>query len=134
MAAALAKTPEGAGLDWKVSYQSRVGPLKWIGPSTEEEIARAGRARTPLVVCPIAFVSEHVETLVELDIDFRERAESAGVPAYVRVATVGTEPAFINGLARLVRGAQPGTVCGAGVRLCPPDRKRCICSAGAGSR
>lgn len=134
VAAALAKTPEGESLDWKVCYQSRVGPLKWIGPSTEEEIVRAGRDQAPLVVCPIAFVSEHVETLVELDIDFRERAEAAGVPAYVRVGTVGTEPAFIDGLARLVRGAPQGISCGAGSRICAADRKRCICARGAGSR
>jgi ferrochelatase len=134
VAATLAKAPEGADLDWKVCYQSRVGPLKWIGPSTEEEIARAGRDRVPLVVCPIAFVSEHVETLVELDIDFRQRAEAVGVPAYIRVATVGTESSFIEGLAGLVRGAKPGTGCGTGGRLCPPDRKRCICATGNGTR
>ncbi len=54
---------------------------------------------------PIAFVSEHSETLVELDIDYRHLAEQAGVPGYVRVPTVGTTPAFIAGLAALVRAA-----------------------------
>lgn len=134
VAAAVEQTPEGADLDWTVCYQSRVGPLKWIGPSTEEEIVRAGKDRVPLVVCPIAFVSEHVETLVELDIDFRERAEAVGVPAYIRVAAVGTEAPFIEGLAQLVRGAKPNTASATGGRLCPADRRRCICATGARAR
>ncbi len=78
------------GLDWQVCYQSRVGPLEWIGPATDAEIRRAGSEGVPLVVAPISFVSEHSETLVELDIDYRDLAESSGVPAYHRVATVGT--------------------------------------------
>ncbi len=134
VAGALAATPEGRELDWKVCYQSRVGPLKWIGPSTEEEIVRAGRDQVPLVVCPIAFVSEHVETLVELDIDFRERAEAVGIPAYIRVGAVGTEPHFIDGLARLVRNARPGVACATGARLCPTDHKRCAFALGVGRR
>ena len=92
-------------LDWLLSYQSRVGPLKWIGPATEEEVERAGADNVPLVVVPIAFVSEHSETLVELDIEYRELAETCGVPAYHRVPTVDAEEAFIEGLARLVREA-----------------------------
>ena len=95
------------GLDWQVCYQSRVGPLEWIGPETEAEIRRAGAQGVPLVVAPISFVSEHSETLVELDLDYRKVAEESGVPAYFRVTTVGVEPAFISGLARLVRGAPP---------------------------
>lgn len=92
------------GLDWVVCYQSRVGPLKWLGPYTDAEIRRAGADGVPLVVAPISFVSEHSETLVELDLDYRELAERSGVPAYLRVATVGVEPAFVAGLAALVRG------------------------------
>lgn len=90
------------GLDWVVSYQSRVGPLEWIKPYTEAEIRRAGAEGISLVVVPIAFVSEHSETLVELDIEYRHLAKDAGVPDYHRVPAVGTEPAFIAGLARLV--------------------------------
>ncbi len=67
-------------LDWRVCYQSRVGPLEWIGPSTDAEIARAGAEGRPVVVVPIAFVSEHSETLVELDIEYRRLAEDKGVP------------------------------------------------------
>ena len=60
-----------------------------------------------VVVAPISFVSEHSETLVELDIDYRRVAENCGVPAYRRVPTVGTDPRFIAALADLVRGEWP---------------------------
>jgi ferrochelatase len=93
------------GLDWRVCYQSRVGPLTWVGPETPDEIRRAGAERRPLVVAPISFVSEHSETLIELDQDYRRLALACGVPDYRRVATVGTAPEFIAGLARLVAGA-----------------------------
>lgn len=93
------------GLDWTVCYQSRVGPLAWIGPATDNEIRRAGHEGRPLVVAPIAFVSEHSETLVELDRDYRALAERCGVPSYVRVPTVAASAAFIAGLAQTVREA-----------------------------
>jgi ferrochelatase len=96
------------GIDWQVCYQSRVGPLEWIGPATDDEIRRAGRQGIPLVVAPISFVSEHSETLVELDQDYHELAAAAGVPAYFRVRTVGVEPDFIALLAMLVRKARTG--------------------------
>jgi ferrochelatase len=97
---------DGLGeIDWSICYQSRVGPLKWIGPSTDAEIRRAGADKVAVVVYPLAFVSEHSETLVELDIDYRLLADEVGVPTYIRVPTVGTHPLFIAGLARLVRDA-----------------------------
>jgi ferrochelatase len=117
-----------ADLDSVVSYQSRVGPLEWLKPYTEDELRRAGADRVPLIVAPIAFVSEHSETLVELDMTYRDEAMKLGVPHYERVPTVGVEPAFIGGLAGLVRGArrQPARiaaaggsrVCGAGFTCC----------------
>jgi protoporphyrin/coproporphyrin ferrochelatase len=96
-AAVAAKLPPG--WDWKVSYQSRVGPMKWIGPNTEDEIRAASAEGLALVVTPIAFVSEHVETLVELDIEYGEVAKHAGCPAYVRVPALGIDAGFIDGLA-----------------------------------
>ncbi len=104
-AAAVIAALNRPGLDWTVCYQSRVGPLEWIGPATDDEIRRAGRDRVPAVVAPISFVSEHSETLVELDLDYRDLAVASGVPAYYRVPTVGTEPGFIQSLAKLVRRA-----------------------------
>ena len=113
-------------LDWTVCYQSRVGPLQWIGPSTESEIDRAGANDVPVVIVPIAFVSEHSETLVELDIEYRDRAKEKGVPAFERVPTVSINDDFIAGLADVVRAAvqrndeSPACAepCGSG-RLCP---------------
>lgn len=91
------------GLNSVLCYQSRVGPLTWIGPSTDDEIRRAGRERVPLIIVPIAFVSEHSETLVEIDIDYRRLAQESGVPFFAYTGTVGTAPDFIDGLTRLVR-------------------------------
>jgi ferrochelatase len=104
-AAAVIGALNRTGLDWTVCYQSRVGPLEWIGPATDDELRRAGKDKVPVVVAPISFVSEHSETLVELDLDYRDLATTSGVPAYHRVPTVGTEPGFIQSLAVLVRRA-----------------------------
>ncbi|MGC9953907.1 MAG: ferrochelatase [Rhizomicrobium sp.] len=108
-------------VDWTVCYQSRVGPLRWIGPATDAEIRRAGADGKGAIVVPISFVSEHSETLVELDIEYEKLAREAGVRDYLRVPTVGTRPQFISGLAELVRQslAQPGAVTCDGGRLCP---------------
>jgi ferrochelatase len=124
-AAAVVARLAQSDLDWSLCYQSRVGPLEWIGPSTDAEVRRAGADRVPLVVCPIAFVSEHSETLVEIEIEYRHMAQQAGVPAFFRVPAVGTAPAFIDALANLVRGAlqRPTGVAPSGiVPLCPIDR------------
>lgn len=93
-------------LDFKLCYQSRVGPLKWIGPSLEDEVLKASQDKRPLVVVPISFVSEHSETLVELDIVYRNKAREKGCPSYHRVETVQTHPLFIKGLAHLVSQAK----------------------------
>lgn len=108
-------------LDWAICYQSRVGPMKWIGPSTEQELERAADDGVPVVVVPIAFVSEHSETLVELDIEYRHRADTLGVPGYIRVGAVGHHPDFIAGLARLVREPHGlrGRGCAAAGLRCP---------------
>jgi len=88
-------------LDWRICYQSRVGYLKWIGPSTEEEILQAGNDKIPLLVVPIAFVSEHSETLVELDIQYSTLAKAKGVPSYWRVPTLMVDEFFIETLSDL---------------------------------
>lgn len=115
-------------LDWVVCYQSRVGPLEWIGPATDEEVLRAGADGVSVVVVPVAFVSEHSETLVELDIEYRRLAEGAGVPNYVRVPTVAAAAPFIAALADLVRGAaetEDAIVRGPGEAACPGAFGRC---------
>ena len=113
-------------LDWVGCYQSRVGPLKWIGPETSAEIVRAGREGVAVVVVPIAFVSEHSETLVELDVEYRALAERSGVSAYLRVPTVSVAPEFIAGLARLVRADD------AAAPMCPGRWSGCARQGGAG--
>jgi len=123
------------GLDWSVCYQSRVGPLKWIGPPTEAEIRRAGQDGKAIVLYPLAFVSEHSETLVELDIDYRRLAGDCGVPAYIRVPAVGTHPSFIGGLANRVRAVLDGPavgIChGATSMPCASRHRGCPLIAGA---
>jgi len=119
--------------EWVVSYQSRVGPLEWVKPATDAVILQAAKDKRALVVYPIAFVSEHSETLVELDIEYRHLADANGATAYVRVPAVGTHPAFVGGLANLVNAAlgraaavQPGS----GQQHCASWR-RCACKGAA---
>jgi len=112
---------------WELGFQSRVGRLAWVGPSTDELIVAAAEEKRPILLVPVAFVSEHSETLVELDIDFRKLAEAHGGEVYIRVPTVGTHPAFIAGLARSVREARAaeapvvaiGRPCSAAAGRCP---------------
>jgi len=89
-------------LDFLISYQSRVGPLKWIGPSTDEMIIKYSKEKKGIVIIPVAFVSEHSETLVELDIEYKKLAEKNGCAFYKRVPALGVEESFIKGLAELV--------------------------------
>lgn len=125
-AAAIMKAVGDDELDWTVCYQSRVGPLEWIGPATDAEIRRAGSEGKALIVVPIAFVSEHSETLVELDIEYAKLARESGVADYIRVPTVSTRAEFIDGLARLVmRAADPGGRATERRRICPPGARYC---------
>lgn len=116
----------GPGWDWKICYQSRVGPVRWLGPTTPHAIAEACQEGLGVIVTPIAFVSEHIETLVELDRDYAELAEKAGCHTYLRVPALGIEPAFIDGLAKTAlkslgrAGTLPeGEACSGRWRLCP---------------
>lgn len=112
-----------------VCYQSRVGPLKWIGPATEDEIKQGGKDGKNLVVVPIAFVSEHSETLVELDIEYADLAREAGVKEYARVGTLDTEKLFIKGLSDMVVSAldREGVSSFEGRRICPGTFSKCPC-------
>jgi protoporphyrin/coproporphyrin ferrochelatase len=126
-AKAIVAALERPELDWAVCYQSRVGPLQWIKPATDDEIKRAGAEGLSVVIAPIAFVSEHSETLVELDMEYAHLAKASGVANYVRVPAVGTHAEFIGGLARLVREAAAidGVIPGGGVRNCPATCRQC---------
>ncbi len=93
---------EDEPVDFTVCYQSKVGPLPWLLPSTEEVIKGVSSQGRPLVVVPISFVSEHAETLVELDIEYKDLAFECGAPAYYRVMTPSSDPLFISSLSRMI--------------------------------
>jgi protoporphyrin/coproporphyrin ferrochelatase len=117
---------KGKNLDHTISYQSRVGPLKWIGPSTDDEIIKYSKEKKGIVIVPVAFVSEHSETLVELDIEYKKLAEKNGCSFYKRVPALGIEENFIKGLTDLVlqqetRGNFVSSV------MCPSNYKKCPC-------
>jgi len=116
------------GLDWALCYQSRATPQKWLDPSTEAAIEAAAADRVAVLVVPIAFVSEHSETLVELDVEYAALAERLRLPGYFRVPAANDDPAFISALAHLVRRALasgPGLCSHAGGRLCPVAHRDC---------
>jgi ferrochelatase len=130
-AAAIMSALGAENLDWNVCYQSRVGPLEWIGPATDVEIRRAGREGKAVIVAPIAFVSEHSETLVELDIEYAKLGRDSGVPDYIRVPTVSTRSEFIDGLARQVLQAiARNNRQGRNQRFCPAGLRACGFSEG----
>ena len=117
-------------LDWILSYQSRVGPLKWIGPSTEDIIIKNSKIGKHIVLVPIAFVSEHSETLVELDIEYKELADANGCKNYTRVPALGTNEDFIKTMSDLIikkneyefnDGLYPPKI------QCPLEFKKCPC-------
>jgi len=117
-------------LDWILSYQSRVGPLKWIGPSTETTIIENSKIGKHIVLVPIAFVSEHSETLVELDIEYKEIADANGCKNYIRVPALGTNEDFINAMSELIikkneykfnENLYPPKI------QCPSNFKKCPC-------
>ena len=113
-------------LDHAISYQSRVGPLRWIGPSTDDEIIKYSKEKKGIVIVPVAFVSEHSETLVELDIEYKKLAKENGCSFYKRVPALGVEDNFIKGLAELVlqqetRGNFISSV------VCPSKYVKCPC-------
>ena len=117
-------------LDWVLSYQSRVGPLKWIGPSTEDVIVENSKLEKHIVLVPIAFVSEHSETLVELDIEYKEIANKNGCKNYTRVPALGTNKDFIKAMSGLIIGKENYNFDG---KLfppkthCPNNFKKCPC-------
>ena len=94
---------------YTLAYQSRVGPVEWLKPYTDDALHELGEAGVKdLVVVPISFVSEHIETLEEIDIEYREIATEAGITNFRRVPALDTTPSFIQGLANLVQQALEG--------------------------
>jgi len=114
--------------DHIISYQSRVGPLKWIGPSTEDIIIKYSKEKKGIVIVPVAFVSEHSETLVELDIEYKKLAEKNGCSFYKRVPALGIEENFIKGLTELVLQKETKGNFVSSI-MCPDKYKKCPCLA-----
>jgi len=115
-------------IDGVVCFQSRATPQKWLGPSTDEAVVEAGRDGCAVVVVPVAFVSDHSETLVELDMEYRELAEKSGVPGYFRAPVQNDDPGFIAALAHLAREARqhgPGLCSARHGRACPSTHRDC---------
>lgn len=116
-------------VEHKITYQSKVGPIKWLEPKTEDEILKACLEKKEIVVVAISFVSEHSETLVELDIEYKQIAQEHGIK-YVRVQTCRTHPKFIQSLKSLIEISEnnhQNITSEAGKRLCDKDFKYCIC-------
>ena len=89
--------------DFTLAYQSRVGPVEWLQPYTEDAIQTlATQGVDDLVVVPISFVSEHIETLQEIDIEYRELAEESGIEGFHRVPALNTYPVFIEDMGNMV--------------------------------
>ncbi|TVQ46065.1 MAG: ferrochelatase [Gloeocapsa sp. DLM2.Bin57] len=97
---------------YTLAYQSRVGPVEWLKPYTEDALQELGaQGIKDLVVVPISFVSEHIETLQEIDLEYREIAEEAGIDNFARVPALNTDAQFINALASLVTEALNKDAC-----------------------
>jgi ferrochelatase len=127
-AAALRRHLRDPEIDGLVCFQSRATPQVWLGPSTDDAVMQAGKDGCAVVVVPIAFVSDHSETLVELDMEYRELAHKHGVPGYFRAPVQNDDPGFIAALAGVARRAQArgaGLWSDRGGRACPSAHGDC---------
>jgi ferrochelatase len=112
------ETARRAGVSsWQITYQSKVGPARWLGPDTVQFLEANARGRV-VVTVPIAFVSEHLETLYDMDILARAAAEKAGAVLYRRVPALGTRPDFVAALVDVVHRGMAGQ----GMALTAPPR------------
>ncbi len=111
-----------------VCYQSRATPQMWLGPSTIEAIETAAQDQVAVLLVPIAFVSDHIETLVELDVENRDLAKKLGVPGYFRAPVGNDEPKFMAALAGIAARAMaygPGLCSHKGERACGVKNTKC---------
>jgi ferrochelatase len=127
-AAAVVAALEIPSLDWSICYQSRATPQQWLEPSTEMAIEQAIEDKVAVLIAPIAFVSDHSETLVELDVEYAEIAREKGIAGYFRVPAQNSDAGFIRALAGVVAGGLnegPGLFRAAGCLLCPESHVDC---------
>ena len=89
---------------WTLAFQSRSGPVQWMEPDTVDELDRLGTERVPgVLIVPVSFVSDHIETLQEIDFEYRLHAEKVGIPRFERAPSLNAHPDFVSALADLVR-------------------------------
>lgn len=133
----LIKTMDFKDFDYKITYQSRVGPLEWIGPNTEEEIKNAAKNGIDLIIVPISFVSEHSETLVELDIEYKNIADNYGI-LYHRVQTIRINNHFVKSLGDMIISFEEKEgdfiLSSSFSKVCPDEFSKCPCKSTVGSR
>lgn len=99
----------GPGLSWSLAFQSRLGPVAWVGPAIEDEIRRLGSEGVKaLVVAPVSFTTENLETLYDLDLEAAHLARAAGIQAYARAPAPTDQAPFLGALVDLVRKAEGG--------------------------
>ena len=116
-------------LNYKITFQSKVGPLEWLKPYTEDEIIAASKAGQDIYIVPIAFVSEHAETLVELDIEYKELANENGCSAYTRLPALSASKEYTNFLAQEVVKISKSkkNIIASNDKKCPEKFGRCFC-------
>lgn len=127
--AKLLKVPRSE-IDDQICFQSKVGPLKWTSPSLDNELKRAAIDKKIPVITPIAFVSDHSETLVELDIEYQEMAQELGITKYIRVDSLNSDGHYIKSLSKIcqdiVKNKDSEIFCASNKnRLCPKKMKLC---------
>lgn len=119
-------------LDYKITYQSKIGPVEWLKPNTKDEIEIAGKQKKNIIIVPITFVSEHVETLVELDIEYKSIADKYKIQ-YDRVPALSINRIFINSLTDILLRFINNTnnkkliINASGTRICPNEYSGCLC-------
>ena len=111
--------------DHVLAYQSKVTPVKWLEPSTPSEIEKAIKEDAAIIIVPIAFVSDHSETLVELDIEYKEMADDMGYKHYFRSESLNIDSVFIDSLAEIVIKSDQTSNVNIAEKICPTTFKRC---------
>lgn len=117
-------------IDSKICYQSKVGPLKWTTPSLGDEIDRAANDKVGIIIVPIAFTSDHSETLVELDIEYKQMAKKKKIPFYYRVEALNSNAYLIESFTDLCKDlSNKEQKCASynNQRICPKEFSKCIC-------
>jgi ferrochelatase len=95
------------GVEHHLAFQSRAGPVKWLEPSTQDKLKElAARGEKEVLMVPLSFVSDHIETLHEIDIEYREEAHKLGITDFRRMESLNSSPAFIGCLAALVQALE----------------------------